>query len=213
MSIRLSICLLVLLSIVPNCYANENSWSLKRDAAGIRINQQATPSGYPLTRGEVVISVDPTVLIAAMADRKNCSRWVYACKQGWVVSQYNQTQRLDYTFIDSPLWFADRDMYIYSEASLNRPSKTITIRLSGRENHDKVVPGRVRIRNFYGLWHLRQTAENTSSVTYQVHGNPQLPASALLDGYMVESVFQTLDKLRQVARDPAYKKAAIPVNW
>lgn len=210
---RWQICLLALLTLAPACYAGENQWVLKRDADDVRIYQQPTASGYPLTRGETVITVAPGVLIAAISDRKNCSRWVYACRQGELVKYYSETQRLDYTVIDSPLWYADRDVYIRSDASLNRQAKTVTIRLSGQENYDKEFPGRVRIRDVYGLWHLRRITPDTTGLTYQIHSNPQLPPSALLSAYIAESTFQTLKKLRQIAHDPAYKKTAIPIPW
>ncbi len=173
--------------------------ALKRDSGGIKIYQNPTPTGYALTRGELTIPASLTSIITVMEDRTTCQRWLYACKQGHLVKQDSRTQRLDYTVIASPLWFADRDMYIYSQTSFDQSKKLLTIRLTGKEDYDQGQPGRIRIRALHGLWQLKEESPTTTQVTYQIHGNPQLPASGFLDAYMVESVFQTLNKLRALA--------------
>lgn len=190
---------LALLSAVSVWADTENQWILKRDTAGIKIYQQPAPDGYALTRGEIAVNASPAAIITVMEDRTTCQRWVYACKQGHLIKQYNQTERLDYTVISSPLWLADRDMYLHSHSSYNKQTKTLTIRLSGRENHAKEQAGRVRIRAMYGLWQLQEKSVGITRIVYQIRGNPQLPASALLDAYMVESVFKTLQQLRSLS--------------
>lgn len=198
----------IMLFLLPLSHATASEWQLRRDQANVRIYQQATKTGYPLTRGETTVNVSLVSLLSLMHNPATCPQWVYACKQSRLVKQYDARQRLDYTVIDSPLWYADRDMYIHSAASFNPQTKTFTIRLTGKENHDQGQPGRVRIRNLYGLWHLQQTAPDKTIVRYQLHGNPQLPASPLLNIYMVESVFQTLHKLGALVQNPRYNNAA-----
>lgn len=179
--------------------AEPASWTLKRNSNGIKVYQQPTPSGYALTRGELTMPAAMSSIITVMNDRNSCPRWVYACKQGYLVKQYSQTQRLDYTVIDSPLWYEDRDMYIYTHTHLNQDARILTIRLSGRENHDAGLPGRVRIQAIQGFWQLREETRQTTHVLYQIYSNPRLPASIFLDAYMVKSVFQTLSRLSLVA--------------
>lgn len=186
-----------LLLILP-VNADTRTWKLKRDKTGIKIYQQATNSGYALTRGSIDIEASLDLLLSIMGDTNNCSRWVYACKYSQVVNQYNEQQRLDYKVIDAPLWFADRDMYIYSTASFDYKNKTFFIRLEGREKHDTGKKGRVRIKNLRGNWRLQQLQSSKTAVSYQIHANPQLPPSAILDAYMAESVFQTLNNLREL---------------
>ncbi len=186
------------------------TWALEREDAGIRVYQHATASGYAMTRGMLTIPTSLDAPLAVLRDRNNCARWVFACKQGHLVTQYSVTERLDYTVIDSPLWFADRDMYIHSTVHYDAPTRTLLIRLSGRDDHDQGQAGRVRIRDFYGQWRLQPNAAGQVAVLYELHGNPQLPPSVFLDAYMVDSVFSTLNRLRAIAQEPAYRNARIP---
>lgn len=194
-------------------YVQAAQWDLKREQADIRIHQQATATGFALTRGVMEVPASLDSVLTVMRDPAVCPRWVYACKERQLVRQDRKEQRLDYTVIDSPLWFADRDMYIYSSASFDRQQRIFSIRLEGRDTHSPEKAGRVRIRQLWGAWILQESVENNrqrTQITYQIHGNPQLPASALLDAYMVESVFQTLSKLRSLAVSSPYENSWIP---
>lgn len=193
-------------------YVQTAQWQLKREQAGILIYQQATATGFALTRGVVKTPASLDAVLTVMRDPALCPRWVYACKERQLVQQYNLRQRLDYTVIDSPLWFADRDMYIHSSADFDHPQRIFTIHLQGQEGQKPETESRVRIRRLWGLWILRESVEDNTPytrITYQIHGDPQLPASALLDAYMVESIFQTLDKLRHLATSPSYRNSRI----
>jgi hypothetical protein len=191
--------LLVLIWFLPLLsHADGDKWRLRQDSDAIRIYQQATESGYAITRGMMEMQTSLHVLLDIMKDSSTCRHWLFACKESHRVKQYNAKQRLDYTVIDSPLWFADRDMYIHSTTSFEPTSKTLVIQLSGREHHDKGKAGRVRLQNLRGLWRLQQSAPNTVRVLYQIYANPQLMPSALLDAYVVHSVFETLKSLNSL---------------
>jgi hypothetical protein len=200
-----------LLFLLPTfCRANTETWELRQEKNGIRIDQQATKSGYAITRGIMEMKTSVEALLMLMRDRSTCRHWVFACKEGRLIEQYNPEQRLDYTVIDSPLWFADRDMYIHTSTQFDSKAKTVVIQLSGRENHDKGKVGRVRLKNLQGLWHLQQTAPDKVKVLYQIYSNPQLMASPLLDAYMVNSVFHTLKNMDKVIQEVRYRQGKIP---
>ena len=58
----------------------------------------------------------------------------------------------------------------------------------------------MRIRAMQGLWQLQEKSDGITRIMYQIRGNPQLPASAFLDAYMVESVFKTLQQLAKLSK-------------
>jgi hypothetical protein len=199
--------LFLLFFLLPSCcYASPEQWQLRQHSEGIQIHQQPTKSGYAITRGKMEMKTTLANLTTLIRDRSTCQHWLHACKQGHLVKQYNPQQRLDYTVIDSPFWFKDRDMYTYSTLDFNPKSKTITIRLSGRENHDNGQRGRVRVKNLQGLWRLQQMTADKVSVFYQIYTNPQLMPSAQLDTYMVQSVFETLKNLNKVLQKKSQKR-------
>lgn len=204
---RLSFIILLLFTI--NSHAEPSNWALSRNDGGVQIHQKPTASGFAVTRGVVKINASLDALLTLMHQRSNCAQWVYSCIKGTLTKQISPKERIDYTVINSPLWFADRDMYVHSFSQFNDKSKTFVIKLTGVENHDQGQVGRVRIRNLWGTWTLQQTGKQTL-VTYQIHANPQLPASAVLDLYMVESVFQTLQGLQRTVQKPIYQNATLP---
>ncbi|CAA6826312.1 MAG: Unknown protein [uncultured Thiotrichaceae bacterium] len=197
--VYLLVVLLFMLALVS--VANASPWELRRDNAGIKVYQQATASGYAITRGMLEMTTSLEALLTLMGDRSTCSNWVHACIRGELIKQYSPEQRLDYTVIDSPLWFADRDMYIHSITRFDRQSKTVLIELSGREHHDEGQSGRVRVKNLQGFWRIQQHESGKVAIVYQIYSNPQLIKSTLLDAYMVDSVFMTLNNLNRVLQE------------
>jgi len=198
MNTYLTTCLLLLLSLSNLSHATDTPWQLKRDHAGVQIHQLSTASGYPMTRGTLTIEASLDDLLRLMHNHSLCQRWVFACKHAAFIKHNSPTQRLDYIVIDSPLWFADRDMYIASD--LQWSGDTLSIRLSGQDNYDKGQTGKVRVRNIYGRWLFQPITAKQLKVTYQLHANPQLIPSSLLNQYVAESVFHTLINLRAMAQ-------------
>lgn len=190
---------LVLLCLPLSSSADSKPWVLQRHVNGIQIHQLPTSSGYPITRGTLLMQTAQEKLLNIMRDRSTCTHWVFACRFGTLIKSDTPLARLDYTVIDSPLWFADRDMYLYSTTQINDKTNTVTIRLSSQEHHDSGKAGRVRIKNIYGYWLIQKINTTQLNVTYQIHVNPQLPPSTLLNSYMAESAFHTLNNLRVLA--------------
>lgn len=187
--------------LIPICYACTNEWDLRRDEAGIQIYQQSTASGYAITRSITEMETTLNTLVTLMSDRSTCQQWVYACKEGRLIKQINAEERLDYMVVDTPLLFADRDMYIHTIKHFDPQSKTVEIRLNGKEDYDKGQPNRVRIKSIEGFWRIQQITPNKVKVVYQIYSNPQVFASVFLDAYIVESAFQTLSSLEKLVKD------------
>ena len=192
-------------------HGESSSWILKRESQGVRIYQQPASPGHAITRGMIEMESSIDAVLSVMRDNKACSRWLYACRSSQTISsEPGGSERLDYTIIDSPLLFADRDMYVYSTSEYDKTNQTLTIRNSGRENYDKGQPNRVRIKSIQVFWQLKKIAPNKISVLYQVSSNPQLMKSSFLDNHVVESVFHTLRNLEKVSQQAPYSQAKIP---
>lgn len=207
---KLHVTLILLLTLSPLCLANMDDWELKRSTESIRVYQKPGPSGYAITRVDADLNSSMDSLLMLMRDRSTCPRWVHACREGQLTTQYSPERRLDYTVIDSPLWFADRDMYIYSTTKFEPKSRMLFIHLTGKENQDNGQVGKVRVRSLEGFWRFQQLERNKVRVTYQISSNPQLPASALLDAYMADSSFRTIENLSTISQEEPYKDRKLP---
>lgn len=197
---------------IPLCslHADTQKWMLKRESQGIRIYQQPASSGHAITRGMMEMESSIDAVLSVMRDSKACIRWLYACKSNRTISVESPSKRLDYTVIDSPFLYADRDMYVYSTSEYNKNTQTLTIRNSGRENYDTGQPNRVRIKSIQAFWQLKKISPNKISVIYQLSSNPQLMKSSFLDNHVAESVFHTLRNLEKVSQQAPYSLAKLP---
>lgn len=189
--------------------ANGDTWQLKRDAKGIQVSQQATPSGYATTRGSVEVDSSVDALITVIRDNAACHRWLHQCRQSRLIEQINPTTRLDYFVIDSPFLYADRDMYTYSELTYDDATQTFLISILGKEAYDKGHPRRVRIKDLKGFWRMKKSSTNKTAVTYQVYSNPQIAPSGFLNNVLADSVFNTLSKIVKVSKEDKYRDAQI----
>lgn len=210
MMMKYSIALLVFCMTLFSLHADTPRWVLKRESQGLRIYQQPASVGHAITRGMMEMDSSIDAVFSVMRDSKACSRWLYACQFSQTIRAESASKRLSYAVINSPLFFADRDMYVYSFSEYDRATQTLTIRNSGREHYDQGQPNRVRITSIQAFWQLKKIAPNKISVLHQISSNPQLMKSSLLDSFVAESVFQTLRNLEKLSQQAPYALAKIP---
>ncbi|MGB0845289.1 MAG: hypothetical protein ACPGSM_01145 [Thiolinea sp.] len=196
----ISACLLV----VTTC-SQAAEWKVVMNKSGVNVQQQSTASGYAITRGSIEINTTLPVLATILQSPKISKDLIHMCRDGWMVKKYDKANRLDYLIIDAPLMFEDRDIYVHSHSSWNAATKTVLIRMSGREKHDAGQPGRVRIKDFQGYWRLQQTTPDKVMVTYQVYNDPQIPGGSFLSFAFADSAFQTLLNLEKLSKNPKYQ--------
>lgn len=202
--------LLLLISFgISPAQADTQNWTLKRDLQGVRIFQQPSSPGHDITRGMTEMDTSMDAILSLMRDGKACKRWLNSCKSNRTVKVDSPTQRLDYTVLDAPFLFKDRDMYIYSVSTFDKATKTLTIRNSGREDYDKGQPNRVRVKSLQAFWQFKQIAPGKISALYQVSSNPQLMKSSFLDNHVIDSVFNTLKNLERISKQAPYKHAKL----
>lgn len=201
--------ILLLLPLLSVSHAANDTWQLQRKGAGIQVSQQATHTGLVITRGSLEVNSSISALVALMRDNSACRRWLHACRQSRLITTMGTNKRLDYTVVDSPYLYADRDMYVYSEFKYNRTTKTVTVTMSGRAAYDKGQAGRVRIKDLQGFWRLQKLSDNKTAMLYQIYSNPQLAPSKYLNNYLVGSVFQTLTNLSRVSKEAKYRNAHV----
>lgn len=199
----------VLLNIICSPLLADNNWTLKRKSQGISIYQQPSSPGHDITRGMIEMDTSLDAILSLMRDSKACPLWLHSCKSNRTIRTDSPTERLDYTIIKSPLFFADRDMYVYTSSEFDKSTQTLTIRNVGRENYDKGQANLVRVKSIQAFWQLKQISPEKISVLYQVSSNPQLMKTPFLDSHAADSVFYTLRNLKRVSQHPPYKDAKI----
>jgi hypothetical protein len=197
---------LFLFSVSPG-YADDGNWVVKKNEAGVQVQQQQSGSPHETTKGVVEVEATLDALAALLKDISACPRWVHDCKEGRLVETISPAERITYTVIYLPFPLQDRDMYIDSVIRYQRKAGTIVISLMGRENYAPPQPGRTRVLDLRGSWVFQQASPGHVRVNYQIQANPQAPFNGPTNDHMVESVFNTLQNLREVVKDDKYRDA------
>jgi len=205
---KLFLTFLLIVSFTSSAQAQE--WSLRRDHQGIQIYQQPAKIGHAVTRGIAQMDSSIDSVLSMMRDSNACRKWLHACRFNQLIESKSPSERLDYTVIDSPYLFADRDMYVYSKSTYNARTKTLIIRVSGRENYDQGKANRVRIKSIKAFWQIKQIRAGSVSVLYQISSDPQQAPGKFLDEYMANSVLITLRNIRAISAKAPYEDVRLP---
>ncbi len=184
------------------------SWSLVKEKAGIVVEQRpVVGSELKESRGTVVIPATIDALAAVLEDAAACPQWMHDCKEGRSIELISNRERVNYSVIDAPYWFDDRDVYVRSKIRYRADSGVLSIELLGDADYAPVVEGRVRVLDLVASWTFEPAAGGNVKATYQVFNNPQIDRIKSVNKNLVKTVFSTLSNLRELVRQPKYANA------
>lgn len=183
-----------------------NGWQEKFNKSGIVLSQRTVPGkAYQQIQGHMTISgrIDP--LVGILNNPGLCNKWLNSCISSKIVEQVTPAERINYTVIDAPLLYENRDMYIRSKAAYDSQAKAVTITLQGVENYAAVQGKQVRVKSLNGFWRFQQLDEQQVRVSYQMYSDPQITPVSVVDSFSPESLFKTFSNLRTLATSAAHR--------
>lgn len=184
------------------------SWSLVKEKAGIVVEQRpVVGSELKESRGTVLIPATIDALAAVLEDAAACPKWMHDCKEGRSVEQVNSAERVNYSVIDAPYWFDDRDVYVRSKVRYQANSGALLIELRGDADYAPAEEGRVRVLDLMASWTFEPAADGNTKATYQVYNNPQIDRFKSVNKNLIKTVYSTLSNLRELVQQPKYANA------
>lgn len=181
-------------------------WREMINTSGIVLSQRALPDkAYQQIQGQMTIEGRIDSLVAILNNPDLCVRWLNACRSSKVVKQVNEAERINYTVIDAPFPFEDRDMYIRSKAGYDSQTKTVTISLQGVHNYAAIQGQRVRVQSLNGFWQFKQLENQRVKVSYQMYSDPKITPPSVVDSFAPNSLLKTFTNLRKLAGSPPYQ--------
>lgn len=173
---------------------------------GITISQRSVPGKtYKQTQGVAVMPGTIAPLVAIIQNGALCTQWLNYCRSSKTVKNLSPTERVDYTVMDAPYLFKDRDMYIRSIISYDSTSRTATIELNGLDDYGPVQAGKVRVLSLRGYWRFQQVNEQQVKMDYQIYSNPRITPASAVNRSSPKGVFKTFTKLHQLASSPKFR--------
>ena len=201
----------LLLGIMINCLLAglahaTGSWRPISNERGIQLFQRTVPGKvYQENRVNMVIKGTVAGIAAILNDASLCTKWVSDCRFSKVVQRLNTAERINHTVIDAPLLYEDREMYFHSSARYQSAHKTLVISMMGQDDFGPAHEQRVRVKSIRGTWRLQQVNDLQVRVDYQMYSDPQVMPAIIVDTFISESLFKTMDKLRSLAASAKYK--------
>ena len=180
----------------------QDSWELKKTEHDIKVYTRAKDSSaikeYKVTMS---LTASKEAILATILDAENIKNWNYKTTESRLIKQEGDSIFYVYMYNDLPWPVMNRDFI--SKLTINRPDKnTITIAIvPGADTLAKRRKGVIRMTKFKGTWLLKETANGTTEVTQQIHGEPEgnLPLF-IINSTLVSAPFNTFLKLREILK-------------
>ena len=186
-------------------FADNADWKAVKQKGNVTVMQRAVEgSPYKATNGTIRTSASLFSILAVLRDSAACTEWLYKCKFGETVKEYNSSERVYYTVIDAPLTLSDRDMFIHSVVTYDPDRRRVDIALSGVADYKPPRKGKVRVLDLTGFWVLQEREDGEVDMTYQIHSNPQVSPKGSADRTMIKSVYDTLRRVSKLAQSANY---------
>ncbi|MEZ5536650.1 MAG: hypothetical protein R3F02_13625 [Thiolinea sp.] len=204
-SLATALFILSLCAVTPALQAADN-WREVLNKSGIVLSQRDLPGKtYQQIQGQMTLKGRIDALVGILNNPGLCKQWLNGCLASNVVKQINPAERINYTVVDVPFPFQDRDMHVRSKASYDSKTDTVTIALQGIDNYAGAQQNRVRVKSLNGFWRFRQLDEQQVSVSYQMYSDPGITPVAAVNSFSADSLFKTFSNLRQLASSPAHR--------
>ncbi len=189
-------------------------WEVRKQAKGITASTAEVQGQKNLAfKGETVMR-DVTIeqMLSIMRDVPGMSAWLHTCYEPKVVKEESDTSRIIHMRNETPTFLvSDRDLVLRQD--IRRIDAThAQIDLTGLPEAVPADKGFVRIKHFEGSWRFEETTGGLK-VVYEGVIDPSGALPAWVTNVMVvDTPFETLRKLREVAAKQPPARAIEPVS-
>lgn len=202
---------LLLTSVIAHA---DETWSLARDSAGIKVWTRSIPD-YPIRGFKAVTVVKSSLsgLLSLIIDTEHADQWIYRTQQVDVLMRDEERA----TFVirvmtDFPWPLSNRDVIVDGRIVQDEQTGTVTVSsrsLSGPQY--PVYDDFVRMPDVEGSWVFRPLGNDLVEVTMQGRADPggSIPAS-VVNLIIHETPYRTLLGLRRVIGERRYQESQLP---
>lgn len=180
----------------------QDGWKKEFEKEGITVYTKAVEnSNFKAFKGEMIIESNVDDLIPIILDVENYPEWNY--RTSLVRLLRTEKNKIFYHYIsETPLVVKDREAYFCSEITIDKQSKTTTVKMNIVESSETVPKGFVRMPFSDGYWKFTSMDDERTFVRLQMHADPGgLIPSWLANLASTEAPWITLNNLRKIVED------------
>lgn len=187
---------------------SQNDWILKKDANNIKIYTRISKeSNIKEFKAITTVKTPVSNLVAVLNDVESYPLWMSDVKTVKTLKQVNNKERYDYYEASLPWPFKNRDIVLHHLLTEDFNTGVVEISLTGKPDYISQKSGIVRVLSENGIWRFTPKENGATEILYQVFANPggELPVW-LINMFVVEGPYSTLNKLKGFARKGKYYK-------
>lgn len=174
-----------------------NLWREVENKQGIKVYQQAQPSGFNKFKATTTTSGCIGSFEALLADTQNANKWLSNVDFVRVLAEFNGNENYVYTRFSAPWPVKDRDMVTYSIATKPSPSH-LQIGIRAASDFYPAEKDFIRIDKVQASWIITEQDKQQIKIEYQVSAEPGGSMPKWLSNKMTrKSTYQTFVKLKQ----------------
>ncbi len=195
----------------------EGSWQLNKESEGIQVYVRDNPnSPLKVFRGITTIPTTLSTLVEVLDDVKAMPKLLHDCQSASTISEDGNKSSTLYIVTKMPWPVKNRDSVVYSVMTQDKKTKKVLIKMQAKPKAVPLKRGRVRVQTMSGYWEFMPVIiagkdSGKVKVTYELSLDPggNLP-KWLVNTLAVDFPFNTLNNLRELVQQPAYRNAKRP---
>jgi hypothetical protein len=205
--------LLALLSVTAFADAGDDSWKLEKDKQGIQVYSRAV-DGWDIReiKGVIHIGARLSSVVAVLVDVDASHQLSGVVSEAKVLSRDSDTRYRLYSAMKMPWPVSDRD--IVNQRQITQDPATLAVTIVDDAVADEANPPRhgfVRLAKSQQRWIVTPAGNGEVIVEMRALTDPAGPIPSGIVNFMaVDSPFETLGHLKQLAQSQKYANTSLP---
>lgn len=205
--IRAKIILCILLCSASTCLKSQK-WSLSKEKDGILVYTAESGSSYKMFKAEMIIDANLHGLIYLLKDAHAIPTWMDKVGEFEIFGKTDEFHWYSWSGVDMPWPVDNRD--VVSKEVLKKSKNTYVIEISSSPDEIKDRNGYTRLRVSDGFWSFEKLANGKIKVIYQFLTIPEGIPAWVVNLFIVDSPYTTLENMREMVKKEPYKSIELP---
>ena len=172
---KLAVFSLLILLGVGTCLGG-NAWDEVSDEDGIKVWRRDI-EGSPVVafRGETIINASLAKVASVLDDTSRKHEWVANLLESKDLTIFSPTDRVEYNRTEAPWPIKDRDFVFRATVEVDKPNKTLMIKIKSTTHQAKPVDEDKAVRGelLESSYILASLGENRTRVTVEIQADPK----------------------------------------
>lgn len=181
----------------------QSEWKLRKDKDGIKVYTRESSDGKSIEfKATTSIQQNSDKVLAIINKTEELHKWQTNLEEAKVIKRISSTKWYEYSWIDLPWPFANRDAVMLKEVKKDS-NGDVTVSMVSKPSAYPVQEDLIRMNTANGFWKLTKQNSQGVNVTYQFYADPEINMPMwLINMFIVDGPFETLTNLKELVEKP-----------